>query len=305
VPDRLDASLGLRLDLAGRLARDHVRVISVALPVAARLVQARPLRGLPLVVHAGFARHAARTACRCSLRRPERASAEVYRWTDPNRDGLFQPAERAAAGARRAGRHLHGAGSVHGRPAHDEFTAGSRSTAAAPASRSPACTHGRAAFRRRSTSACRARAIASDWFRTPAWISWARTTTKLLRVYDRDPADVRPGPLPAHHTRKATTSPSEGVELALELSREGLRLRLGRHCLEDHGRRGQPRLPSHRERPGLPGELFDNPNADSFACGRMFFDRAYTLKLAGVLRRGAWGAGSRRATRTASRSRAW
>jgi hypothetical protein len=35
---------------------------------------------------------------------------------------------------------------------------------------------------------------------------------------------------------------------------------------------------------GLPGELFDDPNADTYARGRGFFDRAYTVKLAAAWR---------------------
>jgi len=43
--------------------------------------------------------------------------------------------------------------------------------------------------------------------------------------------------------------------------------------------------------PGVAGELFDQPNADTYARGRLFFDRAYTLKVAGLWRPRDWSFG--------------
>jgi hypothetical protein len=44
--------------------------------------------------------------------------------------------------------------------------------------------------------------------------------------------------------------------------------------------------------PGVIGELFDQPNAGTYASGRLFFDRAYTLKVAGLWRPRDWSLGA-------------
>ena len=44
--------------------------------------------------------------------------------------------------------------------------------------------------------------------------------------------------------------------------------------------------------PGVVGETFDQPNADTYARGRLFFDRAYTLKVAALWRPRDWSFGA-------------
>jgi hypothetical protein len=44
--------------------------------------------------------------------------------------------------------------------------------------------------------------------------------------------------------------------------------------------------------PAVVGELFDDPNAATYARGRLFFDRAYTLKVAALWRPRGWSLGA-------------
>jgi hypothetical protein len=74
----------------------------------------------------------------------------------------------------------------------------------------------------------------------------------------------------------------QGVEFTVGLrfpERAGLLLGLTAHRSE--GNAAYRGFRSFENDPALVGELFDAPNADTFAYGRLFFDRAYTIKLSG------------------------
>jgi hypothetical protein len=101
---------------------------------------------------------------------------------------------------------------------------------------------------------------------------------QLLPVYDR---------LPASFGRDAylltnpedLTSLHEGVEFTLERTRGRLQLLLGATAARSTGPAAWRGFRTFENDPGLLGELRDDPNADTFAQGRLFFDRAYTIKL--------------------------
>jgi hypothetical protein len=109
-----------------------------------------------------------------------------------------------------------------------------------------------------------------------------------LPIHDRDPASFG-------LDRYLLTNPSdhsslhEGVEFSL--SRwlgERFRLSLGATASRTEGAPGnQGFLPLENEQ-GVVGELYDDPNADTFPRGRLFFDRAYTISLAASYRAGGW-----------------
>jgi hypothetical protein len=80
------------------------------------------------------------------------------------------------------------------------------------------------------------------------------------------------------------------VELVVELHpADGVHFRLGATAHRSEGSAAWRGFRSDENDPGLPGELFDNPNADQYAYGRLFFDRAYTIKIAGWYARGLRG----------------
>ena len=292
VPDRLDASVGLRLDLQNGSHSGGSSVVSWSDLDPHVSLLARPLRSRPLVVQGGFAQYGARLSLPLlGVGDPAARSADVFRWTDANRDALFQPAERGVLVARSGpGGGVTTVDPELKAPRTTEFTAGlvfdrgplrfsfagiHRSTRGIPESVNVGAPP--ASYRVRFLPDTGVDLVGAQ-------------DDQLLAVYDRDPASFG-------RDRYVLSNPEghdvthEGVETALELSKQGLRLRLSGTASKTTGAGANRGFRATENDPGLPGELFDNPNADSFASGRMFFDRAYTLKLAGVLRRGAWGAG--------------
>jgi len=111
-----------------------------------------------------------------------------------------------------------------------------------------------------------------------------------LPIYDRTPSSFG-------DDRYLLTNPEdhtalhEGVEFGL--SRwlgERFRLSLGATASRTEGAPGnQGFLPVENDQ-GVIGELYDDPNADTFPRGRLFFDRAYTISLAASYRAGGWSA---------------
>lgn len=85
----------------------------------------------------------------------------------------------------------------------------------------------------------------------------------------------------------------EGVELTVEKRlAQSLLLRVGGTASRSTGagaNRGHGVLEND---PGVIGEIFDQPNADTYRQGRLFFDRAYTLKVAGLWRPRDWSLGA-------------
>jgi hypothetical protein len=106
---------------------------------------------------------------------------------------------------------------------------------------------------------------------------------RLLPLYDRDPVSFgldryRLTNPPGH------TMLHEGFELWAERARGSLRLLLGAAAYRSEGRSGWRGFRSSENDQGLIGELFDDPNADSYGRGRLFFDRNYVVKLAASYR---------------------
>ena len=104
---------------------------------------------------------------------------------------------------------------------------------------------------------------------------------QLLPIYDRRPASFGRDAL-------LLTSPEghdslyEGVEFQLIAGTPRARIWVSgtaHRAVGAGGFRGY--RPSENDQ-GLVGELFDDPNADTFDRGRLFSDRAYTIKIAGA-----------------------
>jgi hypothetical protein len=219
-------------------------------------------------------------------------SANIARWTDPNGDGVFKSSERGTLVARE------GPGGAFvsidpnlAAPRTTEFTAGL------------GIEHGPLRFTfsgvHRQTrglvenvnvgvplSSYRVLRIAD-----PAADIVGTGDDQLLPYYERSPSTFG-------QDRYVLTNPQghdvvhEGVEFNLELvPGERLRLRLGGTASKTTGAGANRGFRVSENDAGVPGELFDNPNADSFKSGRMFFDRAYTLKLAGLYRLRSFCAG--------------
>jgi hypothetical protein len=85
----------------------------------------------------------------------------------------------------------------------------------------------------------------------------------------------------------------EGVELTVEKRlAQALLLRVGGTASRSTGAGANRGYGVLENDPGVVGELFDQPNADTYGRGRLFFDRAYTLKVAGLWRPRDWSFGA-------------
>ena len=76
----------------------------------------------------------------------------------------------------------------------------------------------------------------------------------------------------------------QGVELTLELLTPRVQMLLGATAHRSDGAGGNAGFRPDENDQGVVGELFDEPNASTNARGRLFSDRAYTIKLSGSWR---------------------
>lgn len=102
---------------------------------------------------------------------------------------------------------------------------------------------------------------------------------RLLPIFDRDPDTFG-------EDQYLLTNPDghdmlhEGIELFVE-RHVGQRLRLaaGATASRSQGSAGNRGFRVLENDAGVVGELHDNPNADTYSRGRLFFDRAFTIKI--------------------------
>jgi len=110
-----------------------------------------------------------------------------------------------------------------------------------------------------------------------------------LPIFDRDPASFGADQYRVMNA-PGLASRYQGVELVFDLRPvDGLRLLLGATAHRSEGSAADRGFRSDENDPSVPGELLDDPNADTFARGRLFFDRAYTIKIAAWYGRGRHG----------------
>ncbi|HET8648258.1 MAG TPA: TonB-dependent receptor, partial [Vicinamibacteria bacterium] len=106
---------------------------------------------------------------------------------------------------------------------------------------------------------------------------------QLLPLYLRDPltfgddAFLLTNP-EGHDTRH------QGVQLTVELATEKVQVLLGATAHRSEGAGAFRGFRPGENDQGLVGDLFDDPNAGTHARGRLFSDRAYTIKLSGSWR---------------------
>ena len=112
-----------------------------------------------------------------------------------------------------------------------------------------------------------------------------------LPIYARDPASFGQDAyllanVPEHDVLH------EGVELTIEKRvTDALLVRIGGTASRSTGQGANRGYGVLENDPGAVGELFEDPNAGTHARGRLFFDRAYTLKVAALWRPRDWSLG--------------
>ncbi len=288
--DRLVLRPGLRLErTVGRAdgAAEGVSWTTLAPRVSARFAITRSGR-LALIGGWGLYRHRLRLSA-LAFGDPNAAHASVYRWLDANDDGRFNPSERGPLVA------LRGPGAPNAERA-----------AIDPALHAPRLRELVVGIDARLGRAWQMQVIGTDrrerdllesvnvgvddddyfvrYLLDPAGSIDGPEDDQLLPVFDRAPesfgrdrfllTNVR-----AHHTRH------QGVEVRVEKSL-GRRFALlaGATASRTEIEGGNRGFRAGENDQGLLGELYDNPNAHIYVRGRSFFDRAYTIKLAGVCR---------------------
>lgn len=277
---QLVAGLRFEATRASAMGGGTIRWHTLSPRLSARWLAVESLR---LSLFAAYSRYRQRLLLRAlAFGDPAGASGTSYLWSDENADGRIQPSERGAPVAR------HGPGgslaTIDPRlepPRSDELLLGFD---AAPAA---GLILRFLAIQRKERdllesvnvgvplSSYRVIGIPDPYvdFVGPA-------DDRVLLLYDRDPASFG-------LDRYLLTNPAghnllhEGLELSAQKTLGRLRLLLGGAAYRSEAKSGWRGFGAGENDQGVIGELFDDPNSDSYARGRVFFDRNYVVKLAG------------------------
>jgi hypothetical protein len=287
---RLSLDAGLRFDLTSASAEGAATGIDwngLSPRLSARV---RLLDGDGLAVRAGYARYRHRLPLALlAFGDPAGPQGDVYRWRDPDGDGVFQPRELRSLVARVGpGGALSEIDPALRTPHTDEIAVGLEARFGTWTARALAI-HRREDDLPASVDvgAPAASAYTVRYVEDPGGDILGSEDDQLLPVYDRLPASFG-----QDHYRLTTPDDGnttlEGVEIGLD-GRIGKRWRLllGATTVRYTGpNANRGFLPTENDQ-GLAGERQEEPNALTFSRGRLFFDRAYTIKLA-TLFRGPW-----------------
>jgi hypothetical protein len=217
---------------------------------------------------------------------PNAPSASVYRWTDANGDGLYEPSERSVLVARVG----------PGDPAIAGIDPGLRQPRTREAVAGVEASPGKGwllaflAFDRRESDLVEpvnAGVPASDYvvryLPDPAHDIAGPQDDQLLPVFDRKAESfgldryvlTNPPGDTGHH---------QAVELRVEKSVGAFALFAGATASRTEVRGASRGFRVNENDQGVIGEIYEDPNASTYALGRGFFDRAFTIKVAATWR---------------------
>ncbi|MBI4476159.1 MAG: TonB-dependent receptor, partial [Acidobacteria bacterium] len=279
--DTLDLEAGIRLDVTR--ARDIHWV------QASPRVSARWHLSDAIDVLAGYGRYAHRLALtHLAFGDPAAPSIEVHRWNDYNADRLPQADEAgiliSRLGPGSSGLNDSGIDPDLRNPWTDEVVAGFEWS---PHDR---FSFGVTGIRRRDRDLIAAANVGVDpsdftvrLMPDPGGDLISSADDQLLPVFDRHPDSFG-------RDRVVLTNPPdhasffEALVLKLERRHERWRLLFGAAAVRVVGPAMHRGSGARSNDQSGPGELFLTPNAATFARGRLFFDRAFTVKIAGTAR---------------------
>lgn len=288
--DRLFVEAGLRLERTTGAAEDAAQGVSWTslLPRVSARLRLTDAGRLSLLGGWGEYRHRLLLDS-LAFGDPNAPRASVYRWADANGDGLYDLSERGPLVAR-VGPGA-GDGTLAGidpglrPPRTRELVAGIE------ASPGKGWALGLIGFDRRETDLVESVDVgvsADDYvvryLPDPGGDIAGPQDDQLLPVFDRKPESFG-------NDRYLLTNPTghtglyQGVELCVEKAL-GARFALfaGATASRTEVRGGNRGFRVTENDQGVVGELFDDPNADTYSLGRGFFDRAYTIKVAAAWR---------------------
>jgi hypothetical protein len=280
--DRLHVEAGLRLDVTrGRAggAADRVRWAAVSPRASARW---RAMDFARLTFFGAYGRYAHRLPLSAlAFGDPAAAQGAVHRWDDRNGDGRLQPLERGALVSR-----VGPGGSVASidptlrPPRTDEVVLGLEAR-----TRSDVVFRFAAFHRpeRDLLESVNVGVTAPDYVvigQPDPYVDFiGPADDRILRIYDRRPASFG-------RDRYVLTNPEdhtslhEGFEVSLEKTAGRVRLLAGATAYRSEGKTGYRGFRVQENDQGVIGELFDDPNADTYSRGRFLFDRNYVIKIA-------------------------
>jgi hypothetical protein len=280
---RLSVDAGLRFDASHGSAAGGARGITWSGFSPRLLARFVPVADDPLTLLAGYAWYRNRLPLHLlAYGDPSAAYGASYRWNDDNADGLFQKGERGPLVAR-----VGPGGSVA------SIDAGLRA---------PRSTEVFVGF---ETSAGSWKARMLGYYRRERDLVTSVNVGAPLSAYDvyyiHDPSDDITGSeddqqLPVYNRRPEsfgqdqyllTNDPEKGTGKGLEIGIDGrigkhLRLLIGATASTTFSPSAYRGFLAIENDQGLVGERLELPNAATFSKGRLFFERGYTAKIAGL-----------------------
>jgi hypothetical protein len=280
---RLSVDAGLRFDAAHGVAGSGARGITwsgFSPRILARFV---PVADDPLTLLAGYAWYRNRLPLHLlAYGDPSAAQGAAYRWHDANADGLFQPGERGPLVAR--------------------IGPGGSAASIDPTLRAP---RSREVFVGFETSSGSWKARMLGYYRRERDLVTSVNVGAPLSAYDvyyiHDPSDDITGSeddqlLPVYNRRPEsfgqdqyllTNDREKGTGKGLEIGIDGrigkhLRLLIGATASTTFSPSAYRGFLAIENDQGVVGERLELPNAATFSKGRLFFERGYTVKIAGV-----------------------
>jgi hypothetical protein len=244
----------------------------------------RVLEGL--VVLAGFARYSHRLPLSTlAFGDPAGPQGLVYRWDDTDKDGVFQPGELGPLVARVGpGGSWSSIDPALVRPHTDEILAGVEASLGKSLRLRLVGIHRRARDLLASVNVgVGPGSYHVSFVPDPGGDFFGQSEEQQLPIYERDPASFG-------KDRYLLTNPRgddtfyEGLDLTLAGTFSAFRFLFGGTASRAEGIGANRGFRVDENDPGLIGEVFEDPNAQTNARGRLFFDRAYTLKISAISR---------------------
>jgi hypothetical protein len=285
--DRVLVEAGVRLQRASGAAAGATTGVSwtALLPrVSARLVLRE--RG-GVAVNGGFAEYAhSLTLAPLAFGDPSAPHAEVYRWTDANGDGRFEPEERgplvARVGPGAANDALVSVDPALRPPRTREWTAAVEASPGGWRLRLGGVDRREKDLLETVDVGAPASAYDVRYLPDPSGDIAGPQDDQLLPVYDRR-ADSFGLDRYVLTNPPGDTSLHQSVELRVEKTfGRRLFLRVGATASRTEGAGAWRGFRVSENDQGLVGELYDDPNAETHARGRTFFDRAFTIEALGA-----------------------
>ena len=276
--------VGSRLQVDAALPLHFARAAGVSWTSLAPRIGARARVGGPFTAFASWSRDVHRLPLALfAFGDPDAVRAASYRWNDRDGDGRFTPSERGVLVSRTGpGAPVGTIDSSLPRPRTDEWYAGLEAALGAhvTARLTGVARQSRGLWESVNTGVTAAGYDQRSVF-DPGGDIVGASDDQLLPIYDRRPASFGRDAL-LLTSRDGDDSLYEGVEFQLLAGTPQARIWVSGTAHRSVGAGGNRGFRPEENDQGLVGERLDDPNADTFDRGRLFSDRAYTIKVAGA-----------------------